>query len=119
VSDRTKLAPQRIDAIERGDGLLRADGQGRVTARALAEAIGADGDEAVRVLVECERAAAAPERGIALPSARGVAAALILALAGGAGWWLVDHLLRASGPDASVEIVHRPDYVRRALEGER
>jgi hypothetical protein len=119
VSERTKLAPQRIAAIERDEARLRPDGQGRMTARALAEAIGADADEAIRVLVEFAEAAARPERRLARLSMRGVAAALALLLLAGGGWWAANRLLELRSPGAPVKIVNRPDYVQRALDGER
>ncbi len=119
VSERTKLAPQRIAAIERDEARLRPDGQGRMTARALAEAIGADADEAIRVLVEFAEAAARPERRLARLSVRGVAAALALLLLAGGGWWAANRLLELRSPGAPVKIVNRPDYVQRALDGER
>lgn len=119
VAHRTKLAPQRIDAIERDEGLLRADGQGRMTARALAEAIGADSDEAVRVLVEFAEAAREPAPRFARVSARGAMLALALLVLGGGSWWLVDALLTMRASGSRFQVIHRPDYVQRALDGER
>lgn len=119
VAHRTKLAPQRIDAIEDDSTRLRADGQGRMTARALAEAIGADGDEAVRVLVESVEAAVEAEPRFVRFGVRGVAAVLALLLVAGGLWWTVDLLLGLRSGSAPVEVIHRPDYVQRALDGER
>ncbi len=118
VAERTKLAPQRIAAIERDEARLRPDGQGRITARALAEAIGADVDEAIRVLVEFAEVAERPERRLTRMSVRGIAAALVLLFAAGAGWWAVGRLLELRSRSAPV-IVNRPDYVQRALDEER
>ncbi len=118
VAERTKLAPQRIAAIERDEARLRPDGQGRITARALAEAIGADVDEAIRVLVEFAEVAERPERRLTRMSVRGIAAALVLLFAAGAGWWAVGRLLELRSHSAPV-IVNRPDYVQRALDEER
>lgn len=119
VAGRTKLAPLRIAAIERDEARLRPDGQGRMTARALAEAIGADADEAIRVLVEFTEAAAQAERRFVRLNARGLAAALALLLLAGGGWWVVARLLEPRSPGAPVKTVSRPDYVQRALDGQR
>ncbi len=116
VAERTKLAPARISAIECGEGSLRPDGQGRLTARALAQAIGADGDEAVRVLVESDD----PPAAIAQISLRRIGTAIVrtaLAVSLLAAVWLLGSwLAELRGPDEPPRVVHRPDYVQRALD---
>jgi hypothetical protein len=64
-------------------------------------------------------AAAEPEPRFARPSVRGVMAALALAVLGTGLWWTVDLLLGLRGESLPVEVTHRPDYVQRALDGER
>ena len=119
VSDRTKLGLERIAAIERDEPPLRDDGPGRLAARALAVAIGADGDEAVRILVECDEAASASEpRRTQARVWRAAAVVVLLGVATSAGFaihWLV--VSRAAEPP--VVVMHRPDYVQRALNDER
>ncbi|MBW2281000.1 MAG: helix-turn-helix transcriptional regulator [Deltaproteobacteria bacterium] len=116
VAERTKLAPERISDIECGARRLPANGTGRLTARALAQAIGADGDEAVRVLVESGEPVVAVAR-LSLRRIAAVAARLALALALVAAVWMLGAwLVGLRGPDEPPRIVHRPDYVQRALE---
>ena len=116
VAERTKLPPERISAIECGEGRLRPDGPGRLTARALAQAIGADGDEAVRVLVESnERPAAIAQISLRRIGAAVVSTALAVSLLA-AVWFLGSWLAGLRGPDEPPRVVHRPDYVQRALD---
>ena len=116
MAQRTKLAPERISAIECGAGSLRPDGQGRLTARALAQAIGADGDEAVRVLVESDERPAAVAQ-ISLPRIGATIARAALVVSILATLWLLGSWLAGlRGPDEPPRVVHRPDYVQRALD---
>jgi hypothetical protein len=115
VAQRTKLAERRIHEIERGEVALPPDGRGRLTARALAQAIGADGDEAVRILVEHATAAASDRkfpwkrlRSLALWSAGLLAAVTTL--------WMAGSWLLGGGPEDPVRVIRRTDYVQRALD---
>lgn len=116
VAERTKLAPERISAIECGSGRLHPDGTGRLTARALAQAIGADGDEAVRVLVESDERTPAIAKislkriGVAIVRTA-LAVSLLVAV-----WLLGSWLAGLRGLDEPPGVVHRPDYVQRALD---
>ena len=123
VAGRTKLATDRIHAIEFGRDPLRPDGRGRAMARELAQAIGADPAEAMgRVMgTPAPRCGAAETAGV--PRGRswlryGTQALLVSVLAG-TGWLLASWLLEVGDGDASVGIVHRPDYVQRALDRAR
>ena len=112
VAARTRIAHERIEAIERGSVALGDDTLGRGTARQLAFAIGADPDEAL------ERMGAAPAAAVRRPAPRGVPAFLVWTggLAGiaaaGALLWLGAQWLERS-PHAGV--VYRPDYVEDLL----
>ena len=119
VAARTKLRPERIHAIELALDPLCPDGRGRVMARELAQAIGADPTEAIVRLMGTGAAGSAADRGAAAPGRRrwqrhGPRALLSAALVA-IGWLLVSWLLEV-GDDASTQIVHRPDYVQQALD---
>ena len=117
VAARTKLPADRLREIESGAVALVRDGHGRATARALATAIGADPDEAVRRL-EGADPHSAPRRPPALRPDLGPLAlrvglvALALAAAG-----LVAHLVLARNPTAATPpVVYRPDFVEELLD---
>lgn len=114
VAARTRIAAERIEAIERGSLALADDALGRGTARQLAFAIGADPEQA---LARMGAIAALPRR----DPARRAAPRLLLwtgSLAGlaltGALLWLGAHWLERGGAGAGV--VYRPDYVEDLLE---
>ena len=114
VAARTRIAHERIEAIERGSVELGDDTLGRGAARQLAHAIGADPEEALA------RMGAAPPAPVPRPRPRGAIRALALwtgGLAGlavtGALLWLGAHWLERGS--ASAGVVYRPDYVEDLL----
>ena len=121
VSIRTRIPPERIWALEAGRVELPPDGNSRAMARALADAIGADPDEAAA------RVGGYPPGGDAAsvrPRARRIVAAvalLLLALAGLAGVWKavseepLEGERRQEGAEESA-VVHRPDHLFRLLD---
>lgn len=124
VSARTKLATARLRALEAEEQCLGHDGQGRAAARALARAIGADPDEAVRRLPSDGGGRAPRERpaGVLRPRPRlasGLAALGGVALLLLAAWGLARWAERSSPEQATPEVVYRPDYLKRLLGPER
>lgn len=125
VSARTKLAPERIVAIEEEREPLEADGRGRAAARVLASAIGADPEEAVALLGRRrtdQRLAAASLSAVVLRSWPISAAGLLLLVL--AGWGLAVWLLAGREPSAAEgeqtpSVVYRTDYVEELLEEDR
>jgi hypothetical protein len=121
VSVRTRIPLERIWALEAGRVELPPDGNSRAMARALAEAIGADPDEAAA------RVGGYPHGGDAAGARRlrrwiaAAVALLLLVLAGLAGIWSavsvgpVASESRAEGVEESP-VVHRPDHLFRLLE---
>jgi hypothetical protein len=129
VSLRTRIPPERIWALEAGRAALPPDGNSRAMARALADAIGADPDEAAA------RVGGYPPGGEvtgARPFRRRIAAAValsLLALAGLAWVWKEGSEEVAGGQDqeqraeegqspgaAETPVVHRPDHLFRLLK---
>jgi hypothetical protein len=121
VSLHTKLAMPRLRALEAGCDPLGCDRSGRAAARSLAQAIGADPDEAAGRLSDAVAATARLEAPPA-PVARGVALphwtpALLLALvAAGAAWGLLAFL--ETRPAPAPDVVFRTDYVERLRESD-
>jgi hypothetical protein len=115
VSLHTKLAMARLRALEAGCEPLGCDRSGRAAARALAQAIGADPDEAAGRLSDAVTPAAGVEtpppgaRGFALP--RWTPALLLALAAAGAAWGLLAFL--ETRPAPAPDVVFRPDYVER------
>jgi hypothetical protein len=118
VAARTKLSPERLRDIEEARALLELDGMGRATARTLAHAIGADPEEAARVLGRRRTTLATSGlhglwlRGLAFTWVRRGAAALALGLA---VWLLALFLSRAEAGGPPAERVWKPDYVEQLL----
>ena len=113
VAARTRIAHERIEAIERGSVALGDDTLGRGAARQLAHAIGADPEEALA------RMGAAPPAAVPRSAPRGVSVLVVwtgglagLAVAG-ALLWAGAHWLERS-PHTGV--VYRPDYVEDLLQ---
>lgn len=112
VAARTRIAHERIEAIERGSVALGDDTLGRGAARQLAFAIGADPEEALA------RMGAAPAGEVRRSAPRGIPGLLLWTgglaglVAAGALVWLGAHWLERS-PHAGV--VYRPDYVEDLL----
>lgn len=112
----------RLRALEAGREPLGCDRSARAAARALAQAIGADPDEAAGRLSDSVAPAAtlgdaAPERAprsLALPH---WTPSLLLALvAAGAAWGLLAFL--ETRPVPAPDVVFRPDYVERLRESD-
>ena len=124
VAARTRIAPERIEAIERGLVALGDDTLGRGAARQLACAVGADPQEALaRMGAQPAPAGRMLRRTLATPSRSGpsVVRALLLwtgGLAGlalsGALLWLGAAWLERGAPSAGI--VYRPDYVEHLLQ---
>lgn len=118
VAARTKLSPERVRDIEESRARLELDGMGRATARSLAHAIGADPEEAARILGRRPTTLATRGlrglwlRGLALAWVRRAALGLAIALA---VWLLALFLSRAEDNAAPAERVIKPDYVEELL----
>lgn len=118
VAARTKLSPERVRDIEEARAQLELDGMGRATARSLAHAIGADPEEAARVLGRRRTTLASSGlrrlwlRGLARTWVRRAALGLALGLA---VWLLAYFLSRAESRGAPAETVLKPDYVEELL----
>jgi hypothetical protein len=118
VAARTKLSPERLRDIEEARSQLELDGMGRATARSLAHAIGADPEEAARVLGRRRTTLATSGRhglwlrGLARTWVRRGALALAAALA---VWLLALFLARAETGNTPAEPVLKPDYVEELL----
>jgi hypothetical protein len=115
VAARTRIAVERIEALERGLVALGDDTLGRGAARQLAHAIGVDPAEALARMGPA--AAEAPAR----PSPRRVPGLLVwsgglagLALTGALVWWGAHWIERAHVRTAGV--VYRTDYVGDLLQ---
>lgn len=121
VAARTKLSPERVREIEEASAPLETDGIGRATARVLAQAIGADPDEASALLGQVRLTPVAArarlpwlrERVLSVGRAVGVALALGVAL-WLLGLWLSSPRSDASGPERII----KPDYVEKLLNSE-
>jgi cytoskeletal protein RodZ len=119
VSARTRIAPERIEAIERGSLALGDDALGRGTARQLAHAIGADPEEALarmggRGVRPEPRAGPHRLRRLLLWSG-----SLVALVALGALLWLGALWLRSGSAGEGAGVVYRPDYVDDLLERRR
>lgn len=118
VAARTKLSSERIAEIETGRVPLSRDGHGRATSRVLAQAIGADPDEAVRQLegrtaLRVRRAKPDHSRRVR----RGLSATVVL-VAALACYLVADLLLSGQSTNAAPDIIYRPDYVERLVGDE-
>jgi len=119
VSARTRIARERIEAIERGGLALPDDAVGRGTARQLAHAIGLDPIEALARMGSASAAprAAAPVAGprgvgrLALLGGSLVALAAAAALVYAGAFWM-----GRSSAGAHSGVVYRPDYVDDLLQ---
>jgi hypothetical protein len=121
ASARTRIPPERIRAIECGETRLCDDAHGRGAARQLAQAIGADPEQALARLTRAPAAAAprAEARRAAHPRALALARVLppLLALVAVAGLtWGALRLLERAQPGAARAPLYRPDYVEHLLE---
>jgi cytoskeletal protein RodZ len=119
VAARTRIALERIEAIERGSVALADDALGRGTARQLAHAVGADPEEALArmggsVAESLTQPAPRRLRGLLLWGGTGVALVALAALLWLGALWVRS---RSAGEDAGV--VYRPDYVDELLEQRR
>ena len=118
VAARTKLSPERLRDIAEARATLELDGMGRATARTLAHAIGADPEEAARVLGRRRTDLTTSGlrglwlRGLARTWVRRGAVALALGLA---VWLLALFLSRAEADGTPAERVLKPDYVEELL----
>jgi hypothetical protein len=117
VAARTKLPSERIEQIERTD-LLARDGHGRATARALARAIGADPDEAVRQLTGPGASQRAPRRKLPSGLHNAVPRTVALAVLCLVIWLAAEFGLYLASGEESPDVVYRPDYVERLLTDE-
>lgn len=118
VAARTKLSPERVRDIEEARAQLELDGMGRATARSLAHAIGADPEEAARVLGR--RRTTLASRGLRGLWLRGLARTWVRRAALGltvvaAVWLLAFFLSRAEDGSPPAERVLKPDYVEELL----
>ena len=121
VAARTRLAPERVIEIERGDVRLGSGPYGRQTARQMADAIGADAKEAVAQLGEARspwlgdgrsKGEARSRAGVPWQTLafRAASVALVLGVVGAAAWGIYSWWdARGSGEGAPV--VYRTDYV--------
>ncbi|MCP4005648.1 MAG: helix-turn-helix domain-containing protein [bacterium] len=114
VAARTRLTPGRVEAIESGQEPLSFDGQGRALARHLADAIGADPQEAAAHLIGPRR------RSRRLPGfsspwtlwgVRAVAVLLVSAV-----FWLFGAWLLAAPEQEHPSLVYRNDYIHKLLD---
>jgi hypothetical protein len=119
VAARTRIAPERIEAIERGSVALADDALGRGTARQLAHAVGADPEEALARMGRADAEPLRPAgprrlRALLLWGGAGVALVALAALL-----WLGALWLRSGGPGEGAGVVYRPDYVDELLDQRR
>ena len=117
VAARTKLPPERIQALEDGISSLGNDGHARATARGLARAIGADPGEAVAKLSRRRRGSSGDRRSGAWRAgllAWGPHASVALVL-GLVAWVLASWLLSYGPGEESPPLVYRTDYLERLL----
>ena len=115
IAARTRIARERIEAIELGRVALTDDALGRGTARQLAHAVGADPDEALSRM-----GATGPAR-VGQTAQRSVPALLVwtgalMALAAASALLYLGALWLERGVGADPGVVYRPDYVGELLE---
>jgi cytoskeletal protein RodZ len=116
VSARTRIAPERIEAIERGALALPADAVGRGTVRQLAAAIGVDPLEALSRMGAAPGSARARTRVRGLPRLALLGGSLVALAAAGALVWAGAFWVGHFGQTTHSGIVYRPDYVDDLLE---
>jgi hypothetical protein len=113
VSIATRIPPERICALEEGLLELPPNGSSRVMARALAEAIGADPDEAAARIGGYTEPEDSPRWS---RRSRGVVIGVVLVLLslGGIAWlWKVSSEGGAETAESTEEGVEEPGVVRR------
>jgi hypothetical protein len=116
VSARTRIAPERIAAIERGALALPDDAVGRGTVRQLASAIGADPLEALSRMGSGPESARTPTRVRGLRRFALLGGSLVALAATGALVWAGASWVGQFAQATRSGIVYRPDYVDDLLE---
>lgn len=116
VSARTRIARERIEAIERGKLALPDDVVGRGTVRQLAFAIGVDPHEALSRMGGATVAPLARVRSRGLRRFALLAGSLVALTAASALAYAGAYWLGHSAQGAHSGVVYRPDYVDELLE---
>ena len=116
VAARAELAPERVEAIEAGDEGLADDPAGRALARSLAEAVGADPQQALLLLGPVRRRARASARRMAWTRIARWGAGLLVVTGLGVSAWMAADWWRGRAVAEPPDVVYRTDYVDELLD---
>ncbi len=118
MAARAGLPPERIEAIEAGDEALADDAPGRAMARGIADAVGADPEQALARVAAPRRRVRARARLARLPWPRIArwGTGLLLVTGVGLSVWLAVDWWRDRASAEPPDVVYRTDYVDELLD---